>query len=172
MLTVNQLLCHKKNNNVQFRFKHNDGHWMWHEATAHNLINDPTIGAIVFNYRDITERKKAEKEILLQKSYFQQLFENSPEGIVVLDNQDRILNANKGFERMFQFSAEEIKGKTLNDIIVPESMLEQATQMTLFVLKGEIIHRETERKRKDGSTVDVSVLAYPITLEENQIGVY
>jgi len=159
-------------NNVQFRFKHSDGHWMWHEATAHNLINDPTIGAIVFNYRDITERKKAEKEILIQKSYFQQLFENSPEGIVVLDNQDRILNANKGFERMFQFSAEEIKGKTLNDIIVPESMLEQATQMTLFVIKGEIIHRETERKRKDGSTVDVSVLAYPITLEKNQIGVY
>ncbi|HMT10427.1 MAG TPA: PAS domain S-box protein, partial [Ignavibacteria bacterium] len=101
-----------------------------------------------------------------------QLFENSPEGIVILDNQDRILNANKGFEKMFQFSAEEIKGKILNSIIVPESMIEQATQMTLFVLKGEIIHRETERKRKDGSMVDVSVLAYPITLEEDQIGVY
>ncbi|HRF65410.1 MAG TPA: PAS domain S-box protein [Ignavibacteria bacterium] len=159
-------------NNIQLRFRNKNGDWIWHEATAHNLINDPSIRAIVFNYRDITERKKAEQEILLQKSYFQQLFENSPEGIVVLDNQDRILNANKGFERMFQFSADEIKGKTLNDIIVPESMLEQATQMTLFVLKGEIIHRETERKRKDGSTVDVSVLAYPITLEENQIGVY
>ncbi|MBN8583629.1 MAG: PAS domain S-box protein [Ignavibacteria bacterium] len=159
-------------NNVQFRLKNSSGLSAWHEATAHNLINDPSIGAIVLNYRDITERKKAEQEILLQKSYFQQLFENSPEGIVVLDNQDRILNANKGFERMFQFSADEIKGKTLNDIIVPESMLEQATQMTLFVLKGEIIHRETERKRKNGSTVDVSVLAYPITLEENQIGVY
>lgn len=158
--------------NVQFRFRHADGHLMWHEATAHNLTGDSTIGAVVVNYRDITERKKAEQEIILQKSYFQQLFENSPEGIVILDNQDRILNANKGFEKMFQFSAEEIKGKILNSIIVPESMIEQATQMTLFVLKGEIIHRETERKRKDGSMVDVSVLAYPITLEEDQIGVY
>lgn len=158
--------------NIQFRFIHKEGISIWHEATAHNLINDPSIGAIVFNYRDITERKKAEQEILLQKSYFQQLFENSPEGIVILDNHDKIVNANKGFERMFQFSEEEIKGKTLNDIIVPESLLEQATQMTLFVLKGEVIHRETERKRKDGSTVDVSVLAYPITLEANQIGVY
>lgn len=159
-------------NDIQFRFKHNEGHWMWHEATAHNLINDLSIGAIVFNYRDITERKKAEEEILLQKSYFQQLFENSPEGIVILDNQDRILNVNKGFERMFQFTDDEIKGKVLNSIIVPESLIEQATQMSLFVLKGEIIHRETERKRKDGSTVDVSILAYPITLGENQIGVY
>ncbi|MFI5211754.1 MAG: PAS domain S-box protein, partial [Ignavibacteria bacterium] len=159
-------------NNVQFRIKSNSGKWMWNEATAHNLLNDPTIGAIVMNYRDITERKKAEQEILLQKSYFQQLFENSPEGIVILDNQDRILDANKGFERMFQFTSDEIKGKVLNSVIVPESLLEQATQMTLFVLKGEVIHRETERKRKDGSTVDVSILAYPIVLGENQIGVY
>ena len=159
-------------NNIQFRLRNSEGLWLWHETTAHNMINDPAIGAIVLNYRNITERKKAEAEILLQKQYFQQLFENSPEGIVVLDNQDRILNANKGFERMFQYAASEIIGKTLNDIIVPGSMLEQATQMTLFVLKGEIIHRETVRKRKDGSTVEVAVLAYPITLEENQIGVY
>lgn len=159
-------------NNVQLRFRNSKGEWMWHETTAHNLINDHTIGAIVFIYRDITDRKKAEQEILLQKSYFQQLFENSPEGIVILDDQDRILNINKGFERMFQHSVDEIKGKTLNSIIIPESMIEQATQMTLFVLKGEIIHKETQRKRKDGSIVDVSILAYPITLEENQIGVY
>ncbi len=158
--------------NVQFRFRNNEGKWMWHEATAHNLLDDPAIGAIVLNYRDITGRKKAEQEILLQKSYFQQLFENSPEGIVILDNQDRILNANKGFERMFQFSADEIKGKVLNSMIVPESQIEQASQMTLFVLRGEVIHRETERKRKDGSMVDVSILAYPIVLEEDQIGVY
>ncbi|HEY3250793.1 MAG TPA: PAS domain S-box protein, partial [Ignavibacteria bacterium] len=65
-----------------------------------------------------------------------------------------------------------IVGKDLNRIIVPGSLLEQATQMTLFVLKGEIINRETVRKRKDGSLVDVSILAYPITLGEDQIGVY
>lgn len=158
--------------NIQFRLKHSDGNYYWHEVTAHNLIHDPSIGAIVFNYRDITERKKAEAEIILQKSYFQQLFENSPEGIVILDNQDKIVDVNKGFERMFQFSAEEIKGTILNKMIVPESLSEQATQMTLFVLKGEVMHRETVRKRKDGSAVDVSILAYPITLGENQIGVY
>ena len=44
--------------------------------------------------------------------------------------------------------------------------------MSLFVLKGEVINRETIRKRKDGSIVDVSVLAYPIILGDNQIGVY
>jgi len=157
---------------IQYRVKDSRDKWRWHEAAFHNLLNDPSIAAVVVNHRDITERKQAEEEILLQKTYFQQLFESSPEGIVILDNQDRIVDVNKGFEKMFQYSNDEIKGQDINKIIVPGSLLEQAIQMTLFVLKGDIINRETVRKRKDGSLVDVSVLAYPITLGEDQIGVY
>ncbi len=158
--------------NARYRLKHKEGRWIWVEASATNLLKEPSVCAVVVNFRDITERKKAEEEIMLQKSYFQQLFENSPEGIVILDNQDRIVNANKGFEKMFQFNFEEARGKAINAILVPESLSEQASQMSLFVLKGEVIHRETIRKRRDGSLVDVSVLAYPIKLGDDQIGVY
>lgn len=158
--------------NTQYRFMDAFGNWRWQEASFHNLLNDSSIAAVVVNHRDITERKRAEEEIFLQKSYFQHLFESSPEGIVILDNQERIVNVNKGFEKMFQYTVSEIQGRDLNKIIVPGSLLEQATQMTLFVLKGEIINRETVRKRKDGSLVDVAILAYPITIGEDQIGVY
>ncbi|MGH2575204.1 MAG: PAS domain S-box protein, partial [Ignavibacteria bacterium] len=157
---------------TQYRSRHKDGHWLWIEATGKNLLEDSSVGAIVVNYRDISERKHSEEEILLQKSYFQQLFENSPEGIVILDKNDKILDANKGFEKMFQHSVNEIKGKNINDIIIPEDLSEQALQMSLFALKGEIIHKEIVRKRKDGSLVDVSILAYPIIQNNDQIGVY
>ena len=73
---------------------------------------------------------------------------------------------------MFQYSLEEIKGKNINSLLVPGNLSEQAAQISLFVLKGEIIHKETVRKRKDGSLVDVSILGYPITLGNDQIGVY
>lgn len=155
-----------------YRNKHKEGNWLWMESTATNLLNDTTVGSIVINYRDITERKKAEEELLLQKSYFQQLFENSPEGIVLLDNHDRIVNVNKGFETLFQYPLNEITGKSINEFLVPENLSEQASQMSLFVLKGEVIQKETIRKRKDGSLVDVSILGYPITLGNDQIGVY
>jgi PAS domain S-box-containing protein len=161
-----------KTANLQLRIKHKNDYWLWIEATASNLIEEPTIGAIVVNYRDISERKKAEEELILQKSYFQQLFENSPEGIVIIDNEDNVVDINKGFEKMFQFGLSEIKGKNINDILVPENLSEQGAQMSLFALKGEVIHKETVRKRRDGSTVDVDVLAYPITLGKDQIGVY
>jgi PAS domain S-box-containing protein len=47
---------------VENRLRHKDGSWRWLEGTATNLLDDSTIGAIVVNFRDITERKQAEEE--------------------------------------------------------------------------------------------------------------
>jgi PAS domain S-box-containing protein len=39
-----------------WRRRHKDGHWLWLEGVATNMLDDPSVGAIVTNYRDITER--------------------------------------------------------------------------------------------------------------------
>jgi len=41
---------------VVWRRRHKDGRWIWLEGVATNLLGDPSVGAIVTNYRDITER--------------------------------------------------------------------------------------------------------------------
>ncbi|HTU66361.1 MAG TPA: PAS domain S-box protein [Steroidobacteraceae bacterium] len=41
---------------VVWRRRHKDGHWVWLEGVATNLLDDPSVRAIVTNYRDITER--------------------------------------------------------------------------------------------------------------------
>lgn len=48
---------------TQYRFRHKDGSWRWLESTISNLIAEPGVEAIVFNYHDITERKQAEKAL-------------------------------------------------------------------------------------------------------------
>jgi len=48
---------------AQYRFRHKDGSWRWLESTVSNLIAEPSVEAIVFNYRDITERKQTEEKI-------------------------------------------------------------------------------------------------------------
>lgn len=58
---------------TEYRFKHKDGSWRWLESTITNLIAEPSVQAIVFNYQDITERKRAnealqEKERLLSEA--------------------------------------------------------------------------------------------------------
>ena len=46
---------------AQYRLRHKDGSWRWVEAVGTNLLDDPSVGAIVINHRDITEQKEADR---------------------------------------------------------------------------------------------------------------
>jgi PAS domain S-box-containing protein len=48
---------------TDIRYKHRNGRWRTFEVVATNLIDNPAVGGIVLNLRDITERKRAEEEI-------------------------------------------------------------------------------------------------------------
>jgi len=60
------------------RLMHSDGTWRWIECTATNLLEEPSVLAIVLNYRDITERKTAQVTVLESETRYKTLFENSP----------------------------------------------------------------------------------------------
>jgi PAS domain-containing protein len=45
------------------RRRHKRGHWVWLEALITNQLDDPSVGAIVINYRDITERLEHEARL-------------------------------------------------------------------------------------------------------------
>jgi PAS domain S-box-containing protein len=48
---------------TEFRYQHKNGEWRTFEVVGNNLVDDPAVGGIVINMRDITERKQAEEEI-------------------------------------------------------------------------------------------------------------
>lgn len=52
---------------AEFRFKHKDGSWHYFEAVGINLLNDPSIGGMILNSRDVTKRKRAEQELEVQR---------------------------------------------------------------------------------------------------------
>ncbi|MBW1982123.1 MAG: PAS domain S-box protein [Deltaproteobacteria bacterium] len=108
---------------------------------------------------------------IIEKAYYQQVFEKSPEATVILDNKDRILTANKAFEKMFQYRVNEIKGKYINDLVVGSNLGHEARELSTTVLGGKVVQKETVRRRRDGSEVAVHILGYPIILANKQIGV-
>ena len=55
---------------AEARVRHKDGSWRVVEAIARNLLDDPTVGGIVINYRDVTERRQAAEK--LQELYRQE----------------------------------------------------------------------------------------------------
>ncbi len=106
-----------------------------------------------------------------QKKY-RTLFENAPVGIVMLDKNDRILQINKTFETIFQFRTKEIRGKHLNDVLVPESMRAEANKLSSDTSQKLTVDKETWRKRKDGTLVPVQILGVPIEINHDLIGIY
>jgi PAS domain S-box-containing protein len=145
--------------------------WVRDSAT---VVRDASGKPIIFEgvLEDITQRKEAEKELELQQTYFRQLFENSIEAILMVDNSDLVLNVNGAFEDIFGFSKKEAMGRKVNDLIVPEGFSDEASGLSNDVLDGHGIFLETVRKHKNGKLIDVVIRGYPITLKGNQIGVY
>lgn len=121
---------------------------------------------------DVTEQRQAQDQLQLQQSYFQQLFENSPDGIVVLDVHDKILSVNKAFQNIFQYSIFEAIGQTINELIVPGYLREEGEHLSRLSLNRSSVQKQTTRMRKDGSLVDVAVTGYPIILDNELMGIY
>ena len=121
---------------------------------------------------DITNRKKAEEQFLLQKAYFQQLFESAPEAIVLLTADEHIIQVNQEFTRLFGYSQEDTVGRELNDLIVPHTHKQEGLTLSRRVAQGSIISTESIRQRKDGTLVDVSILGRPVRVEGGQIALY
>jgi len=155
----------------EFKIITSSGEERWIEASGGPIYYDGKPAVLVTGF-DITDRKRAEDLLLVQTSYFQQLFEGSPEAIVVLDESEKILQANPGFEKLFGYAAGDITGKPINELIVPADQMAEASELSRRVLDKEVIETEAFRTRSDGTLVPVSILGYPIVLAGRQTGVY
>jgi PAS domain S-box-containing protein len=146
-----------------------DGRKVWISAAGARITHGGKLAGLL-SFVDITERKKMEEALNLQRAYFQQLFDNSPDAIFMLDINESLIHANRGFETLFGYSAEELQGQSLRKLIVPKEDMEATSASLQRVFSGEIARRETVRRCKDGRLVHVSVLSYPICLDDKVIG--
>ena len=150
---------------LEFRYKHADGHYLWFEGTANFLVDDKgeVIGAVI-STRDITERKNAEKALLESQQKFERLFKNQPDPTIFADLNDHFLDVNPRFAEVFGYSPDEVRGKAVDDLLVPE---DRKTEAQMLTKKGmeEYVSYETIRKRKDGSLIPVSISAAPIIVK-------
>ena len=136
------------------------------------ILNEGKEIGVYAIYRDISEHKKVEEEIHLQKTYLEILFNSAPEAIVLHGNDDLIVNVNDEFVKMFGYTREEVIGSPINKIVASEDYEEDAKKQSSMVLSGKKVNVETRRRRKDGTLFDVWVLGAPIFNKGIQLGVY
>ncbi len=108
--------------------------------------------------RDVSERKRGEEAM----AYLAAIVENSDDAIIGKTLDGTILSWNAGAERMYGYTAEEVRGRSIS-ILIPSYRPEEASRLSSRCVEGSSIERfETIRLRKDGTAIDVSLTLSPI----------
>ena len=143
----------------EVRFKHRSEALAYASVNAHQILDaeGKRVG-IEGLLRDITEQVKAQKNQRLLASILKQ----TPDGVVVADLENKIIEWNDGARRIFGYSSEEILGKSVKTLIPADQYedFERRYKSYREEMKPQII--ETVRVKKDGQLVPVMVLVGPL----------
>jgi PAS domain S-box-containing protein len=139
------------------------------EYRSNPLVRGNKVVAVHSVLRDTTDRKKYEEAILESQQKFSALFTANPEASVFLDTDFHVIEANPQFSKLFGYSFDEVRGKVVTDIIVPEDAKEESKNIRRKVL-SEAVEVVTTRKKKDSSHVPLFMSGGPVSIKDKVIG--
>ena len=119
--------------------------------------------------RDITERKQANRTIAQVQGLLSLIVASSDDAILSKDLNGTITSWNRGAERMFGYTAEEMIGSSILRIIPPDRHSEEAAILSKLRRGERIDHYETVRRKKDGRLFDISITVSPLTDEGGNV---
>jgi PAS domain S-box-containing protein len=114
--------------------------------------------ATLLTYRDITDTRRA----MLARERLAAIVDSSEDAIISKDWDGNVTSWNRGAEKIFGYTAEEMLGRSIR-ILVPESLQGEEDDILGRIRLGLTVeHIETERRRKDGSAIHISATISPI----------
>lgn len=141
---------------------------VWYSTRIGPIQRDGNVHAAVLITRDITPGKETEATLQQALNTLQSIFEASPLAIVHLDLEGIVRAWNTAAERIFGWSAHEAIGR-FPPYIQPDQM-DHFAQLRARVLQGEGFNGiETQRTRRDGTAIAVSISTAPMRDVQGQI---
>jgi PAS domain S-box-containing protein len=116
---------------------------------------------------------RSEGELRQQKEYFEALVLNSPVAIAIMDLDEKVVSWNPAAERLFGYSQDEAVGRSIDELVAgTQKMHAEVLEYTRQLSSNNRVDTVTRRSRKDGTLVDVELLAVPVSVGEDQVGTY
>jgi PAS domain S-box-containing protein len=120
---------------------------------------DGKLTGISILFRDIGERKQAEQERALLAA----IVENASDAIFSRAPNGSILSWNAAAERIFGFTAAEVHGKDIRQLLVPPDLTNEAEENRRQLAQGAAVRNlETSRLTKGGGRISLSQSIFPV----------
>lgn len=123
------------------------------------------VSGCVLIFRDVTAQRQVEREKANQlhtARLLASIVESSNDAIIAKSLEGIIQSWNAAAERLFGFTAEEAVGKHISLVIPPDRLAEEEEIIASLKAGRRIEHYETERVRRDGQRIVVSLTISPI----------
>ncbi|HEX4614140.1 MAG TPA: PAS domain S-box protein [Urbifossiella sp.] len=125
---------------------------------------------VVLIFRDVTEQRRAEKEVRASEARKSAIVETALDGIITMNHEGKVVEFNPAAERTFGYARSEIVGKVLADFIIPHPLREQHRKgMAHFLATGEgpVLGQRLELPalRADGSEFPVELAITRIPMD-------
>ncbi len=158
-----------KSRALEFRVRHGDGSWRWLESTATDLLDDPAVGAIVHNFRDVTERHGMLEMLRASEARHRRILETAGEGVWVLDASQRVTFANARMAAMLGYGrASDLVGMHAGAFVEDAAPAPAAGRVESQHASGQV---EVRLRRRDGVTLWALAAATPVFEDGRYVGV-
>lgn len=137
-----------------FRVRHKNGSERILEGVGKNLLDNPIIAGFVMNVRDVTERIRAEEQLIRLSNAVKM----STDSIVISDLKAKIIDVNEATLRMYKTNDKrDLIGKNSIDIIAPEDRKRAFTGLKTVMRKGYITNQQYNIITRDGGILPVEM---------------
>ena len=118
------------------------------------------------------KKTSPEETLSVRRQYLEQIFQSSPNPVIITDASFRTQCVNHEFQRMFGYSAAETLGQPIDELIFPADRAAEAQWIAQCLQRGEPLILETQRRCKDGTLLDVCVSSAPLIIEGRTVAFY
>ncbi len=128
------------------------------------------IGLVQTVYKSKMDERLMEEKIqehISKQAYLQLFFEYANDAIAVFDLNNKIIEVNPAFEKLYGWTKEESIGNTLP--LIPPKRKEEAHERFQNLLKGECFTIEAEEMKKDGTIFNAQISLSPIFDQEGNV---
>ncbi len=150
---------------VRAKVRRKEGTWRILEGFLSNLVDDPSVRAIVANLRDITEKVWAEEALIGSEERFAKAFRSSPLPIIITTRTEgRYLDVNEAAVELTGYSREQMIGRTVKDLGLWADIEQRHHFVEALLEQGRVAGFQAKFRTRSGELRQVELFAEQVEL--------